>query len=349
MSVVIRTSDRATFRRCRKQWDYSSKIRRNYEPVKTPTPLEFGIAFHEAMEVYYDPKGWESPLAVKASAALGAFAKAVNRQKEQYADSVGVLSDEMKVEFEERYELGIGMLNYYIFNYSAEYDMSWVPIAVEQHFELPIVDLDGNTIYVDGEPLVYQGRIDLIMYDGSTDTYWLVDHKTRAKFDSTDHYEQDTQASSYIWAAEQLYDIKLEGVIFNEIKKTVPKEPKVNKNGTLSVDKRQQTTAKLFRAKCEEVGQEPSKYQEYLDYLEDYGPEFVRRVITYRGKAAKRVQHQLIVDEAIDMASNPRIYPNPSDFNCRGCPFRTPCAAFLDDADEEYLLNDSTLFRKRED
>ena len=53
--LIVRTSDRGTFRRCRELWNFTSKIRENWEYVPGVEALDFGTAIHAALEVYYDP------------------------------------------------------------------------------------------------------------------------------------------------------------------------------------------------------------------------------------------------------------------------------------------------------
>src|SRR6516164_542862 len=57
--IPIHASDRATFKRCRRRWDWSSPMRVNLVPrVDTGTvvmPLWFGSGIHWALSQYYDP------------------------------------------------------------------------------------------------------------------------------------------------------------------------------------------------------------------------------------------------------------------------------------------------------
>jgi hypothetical protein len=56
----IHTSERKSFRACRRRWDWL--FRGHYYPVETAKPLEFGIAYHKAMEVWYNPDTWTGTL-----------------------------------------------------------------------------------------------------------------------------------------------------------------------------------------------------------------------------------------------------------------------------------------------
>src|SRR5947209_3560583 len=82
--LIIRTSDRAYFKRCRQLWDFTSKIRMNYEPLVQPRPLEFGTAIHRGLEVYYNPETWDWDWEVKQGLCLKAFADAIEETKQTY-------------------------------------------------------------------------------------------------------------------------------------------------------------------------------------------------------------------------------------------------------------------------
>lgn len=346
---IIRTTDRAHFRSCRQEWDFGSKIRMNFEPVVTNKNLEFGTAIHAGLEAYYDPQTWALPHDVITRNAIAKFI-ATNKQQRDLAPSL------LEEDYDERQELGIGMLKFYC-SWAKDVD-SFYPVAVEHDFEVPIpvpdavvvppdfdCDADGNLMY-QGFPVVYQGTIDLVVVDFQGRT-WIVDHKTRKSFGDTTWTDIDSQASSYAWALQVMQDIRVEGVIFNELAKTYPVPPKMNKNGKLSVDKRQRTTPDLFRKAIEENYLNPDDYQEFIEFLETRGVDpFVRRIQTPRSRKELAYQGRMIYNEALDMLANPSIYPNPDQFRCGMCAFKDPCRARISGEDYEYILADSSMYKK---
>jgi hypothetical protein len=149
----------------------------------------------------------------------------------------------------------------------------------------------------------------------------------------------DEQCGSYCWAIQQMLGIKVEGVIYNELFKAVPHKPRLLQKGTLSVDKSQNTTLELYMEAIQEVGQDPAQYRDMLNFLEDQGNKFFRRVQVHRNQTELLNLQDRICLEAIDMLNDPSIYANPTRVNCSGCMFRTPCLTMQDGSDTGWILN----------
>lgn len=118
-----------------------------YYPLVTPRPLEFGSAFHKAMEKFYDPLTWGND-SVKSALAIASFVQECDAQFSRYKKlNLGNLDPSMKQEYDDRKTLGLGMLRYYTKYVSPEYDVNFVPVKVEIEFEVPIKDPDGNYMW----------------------------------------------------------------------------------------------------------------------------------------------------------------------------------------------------------
>jgi hypothetical protein len=143
----IHTSERRSFRGCRRRWDWL--FRRNLYPLTTAKPLEFGVAFHEAMETYYDPEKAEFPPEIRAALAIEAFrqkCEAQRKKAEEYWN--GDLDLSIQADYNERVELGIGMLKYYTKKIAPTWDYGWTTEKVEVSFMLPIPHPDtGEYIF----------------------------------------------------------------------------------------------------------------------------------------------------------------------------------------------------------
>jgi len=337
MTTIIRTSDRNYFKRCRQLWDFTSKIRQNYEPEIVAKPLNFGTAIHAALEAFYDPQafknmGYESRVGI----GLGSFLKTIKEQKATHLRIRGAedLAFEIEDDYEQQSALGIGMLQNY-FSWARTND-NFIPVYVEIEFEVPIEGLDAT----------YQGRIDLIVQD-EFGYYWIVDHKTTSQFGDVEYLALDEQCGSYVWAIKKAIGIDIKGIIYNEIRKAVPEGPKVLKKGTLSVDKGANTTYELFLQACKNLDQPTEMYADYLDYLKNNGKQFIRRTKVLKNSNELEVQERRIYLEAVDMINNPSIYPNASRFNCMGCSFMQPCIAKQENNIEGMQFMLDNLFRKR--
>jgi hypothetical protein len=337
---IIRTSDRQFFKKCRQLWDFSSKIRQDYEPLIAPKFFDFGSAVHKGLQTLYDPKTWHLDRQVVESLSLKAFTDICSEQKGQYLRITdGDMAIDLEIDFKERIELGRGMLEYY-FKWARKHDQGFTPKLVEVEFEVPIPRL-----VIKGLPVVYQGRVDLVVEDEFGE-YWIWDHKTAAQFGTTQHLALDEQCGSYIWALKHKLGINIAGVVYNELRKKVPHAPHQNKNGFLSVNKQQDTTLDLFLEAMEALGHTPSMYESYIEYLTECPKEFVRRTQVHRNRAEMEIQENRIRLEAIDMLNNPSIYPNPTKWNCDGCWFFAPCIATNENSDVQFLLQEG--YRKRD-
>lgn len=325
---IIRTSDRQYFKRCRQLWDFTSKIRQNFEPIQRIEALDFGTAMHSGLERYYDPLTWETGTLQQFNA------------KTAFLDSIKAVGTKVKIgalEFEERFEeqkeLGLGMLEFY-FAWAPSHDL-FVPKLVEVEFEVPIPGLNG---------VVYQGRIDLIVEDEYG--YWLVDHKTTAQLAQTEWLALDDQCSSYAWAIREQLGLEVRGVIYNELRKKAPRKPSVLRSGALSVNKSQDTTYETYLATINELGYKAKAYDSILQYLKDNPKEFVRRTkVTYTSRMMDIVGKRIRA-EAVNMLGDPDIYPTPSRFNCNGCRFFAPCLALQEGSDPQFILDEMYERRK---
>lgn len=129
-------SGRKAFRACRRRWDWV--YRDMYSPQVQAMPLEFGIAFHVAMETFYEPRTWNQDLEIRTDLALVAFRRTCDQQLRKYKKlnpdpDVTVLDS-----YKEHQELGLNMIKYYCGKMSPIYDRMWTPIRVEVSFEVPL-------------------------------------------------------------------------------------------------------------------------------------------------------------------------------------------------------------------
>ena len=354
---VIRTSDRINFKSCRKAWDYGSKLRRNLEPISLPKPLDFGTAIHAGLQKFYDPLTWSWPRDVVQIASVQTFVKTNWQGLQRYEELRGP-DEELKMDFLERERLGIGMLENY-FAYATQND-KFTPIYVEVEFEVPIPvprelrlppgfghTVDGDLTF-NGEPVVYQGRIDMIVQD-ELGHYWIDDHKTTAQIraDVVAHLELDEQMKSYVWAIQRQIGVKIQGMIYNELYKGVPAPPpenKVQRKGRwYSINMSQDTSYELYKktvAEGDPVAYAGGLYDEFLAFLLNQGNKYFRRTqVMYNDFELEFIGYQICL-EAIDMLSNPLIYPNPSRFKCGYCMFRTPCLANMDGSGDDFVLKE---------
>lgn len=137
----LHTSERLSFRGCRRRHHWLFVER--WYPQTTPKPLEFGSAFHKALETWYAPDMWGKDPETRLLLVEQAFIGACKEQKLEYLKLIaGGIDPEVEADFNERIELGLGMLRYHCKKVSPERDRGFRPIQVEIEFEVPIIDGD---------------------------------------------------------------------------------------------------------------------------------------------------------------------------------------------------------------
>lgn len=345
---VVRTSDRISFKRCRRSWDMGSFQRQRYVPLVRPKPLDFGIAMHEAWAVYYDPDTWHIPRPLMLEPMLARFMAVTHEQLTNYREAGYELAIDLEQDFEERIELGRGMIEHYV-KWAPKVD-NFKPVKVEYDFEVPIMNPFANntgseqlTCACHGWPVFYQGRIDGIIQD-DMGFYWILEHKTAAQLGPTDHLVLDEQCGSYAWALQH-YGMNVRGVVYNEAIKNFPTPPTRLKSAregrNYSVNRQQRTTYEVYMQTLIDNHEPVELYQEFLQYLKDEGNPFFRRTQVHRNHNELKDIGVRVAYEALDMI-NPDllVYPNPTRINCQMCSYRTPCIMMNEGSDYEFYLKE---------
>lgn len=376
---TIRTSDRRTFRRCLRKWDFQSSLRGNWQHKGTEQNINFwfGSAIHFSMEDYHGENKFGDP------------------RKAFWAYYQAFPTDELPMGAEAHYELGMAMLSYYLTWYKRHNDVTGfetayvdpethqlfdphttkktasMNYAVEQSFILPLntwvaVDVDGNiaetyfvepedkNIVIDGKvhdivPVCYHGTMDKIVCD-KYGRYWILDYKT-AKGADTNKLDTDDQISAYLWAFEKWFGIRPYGFIYLQLTKEAVQEPRRLKNGELSVDKKQKTTYSLLKQEIindyGSVKDAPDKLIQFLNHMASIeSPEGDRFI---RWDFVKRTPEQIVSTEEHILGELRQMlwkdlycYPSPTRDCIWDCPCRDLCLA-MDRKDEtaisEFMVN----------
>lgn len=377
----IHTSERRSFRACRRRWDWA--FNKAWYPKITAKPLEFGVAYHEAMEVYYEPEMWETDRQVRAALAIQTFVAKCEEQRQNALENGGssfFYDEDVEIDYNERVELGKGMLNYYFTEVAPVVDVGWKPVKVEIGFMVPIPnvrtgeeyiicrcvncklkwdiyisDEDIDDVKFRGLPVVYAGRLDMLAEDlTNKGTYYIFDWKTaRTIPNNHDFLYLDDQIGSYVWALSRI-GLNVRGFVYHEQRKGFPQAPKRNKQRRLgllySIAKNQDTdydsyleTVRAHDAEAYEAG----LYDEYLTYLKQHGIKFFERSkIAKVRQELDEIQRNISL-EALDMINTDlSIYPSPGRFGCQFCAFQTPCIEMNSGGDYEVALQ--SMYEQRE-
>ena len=370
--VATHVHDSITFKECRRKWYLSSPFGRHLQKKAefgVAEPLWLGSGFHFAMEDYF---GYN-----RFGGLINAF--------EEYAKSFP--PEECPDNVEEVIELGKGMLT--TFQEWADEHKNWKVVWVDDkplveeayslvleeasYYETPsqryfwnaekeLWEGDYYHDYMTAEELqhfkfvevVAHGKFDAIVED-ENGGWWVADYKTAKAFD-TAKLSRDPQISRYCWAAEQWLDHEIEGMLYIQVSKTVPKKPKIGKTG-VSVDARQKVTYKAYREALLEYYHDmqyvPAKNIQFLNELasriDEHGNEFVRIDWVPRLPEERLSHYEDMIAELRDsLNSHLRIYPNPTRDCSWKCPFKDICEAYnmkmpIEPLLDEYEVRNETM------
>ena len=367
----IHTSDRATFKHCRRRWNWSSPMRGNLrgrvQHYGVAWPLWFGSICHKALEDFYQPDQ------VVQIDLVAAFLEHFNEESEKVKRENADYWDSYQTEFAAHKSVGEGMMAAY--QDFARVNDDFTVVAAERDFKVHIgylvqkdngsleflstghPELDVWTHVYPSKPVYYCGRMDAVIQDNETGRYGVMDHKTAAKMEEEYFVklEMDTQVGSYMWAAQEyakqegLPWTKIDFVYYNVLRKACISEPTVLKSGRLSLNRAaESTTHALFMEAIKKEGLESwfatdDKAQGYASWLLEEGDRrfFVRETV-YRNQHELDQIHSDILMETADMLNDPRLYKNESaSWYCTRCPFRAPCLAVNDGSDYESMLSEN--------
>jgi hypothetical protein len=361
----IHASEIRAFLECRRAWDWG--YRERYAPFKAPVPLEFGKAWHGALEAVYDPDRWERASKEELyNAGLNELVRIMTDQQIAYLNRVGkyVLDVQDQEDYQERTVLAKNML----FNLVRNLDKDkYRPIAVEVEF-LEGLTFDGGPLHCTcdscwdkyiqyeaaaaapqailrsrhkwaGLPVVFGCRIDALLED-KHGSLWLGEHKSAANLlyaEDIQELTRDIQVNSYLWAVNH-GGRRVCGVLYNQFRKAYPKPPKklVNtQDGRQFSINRQQltdyaTAVRYFRT--DTWAWERGLYREYLNWLRADGKkDFFRQFSIFRTDEQIKLAGDRLAQYAAAMLGDPDLYPNTSvKFICDRCRFSQPCQDLFD-------------------
>jgi hypothetical protein len=271
------------------------------------------------------------------------------------------MSAEQAEEFQEHYDLGIGMLEFYR-EYAKKND-NFDVIAAEHTFSVPIYDFghdcelqavdvrDGQT-----KPVHLRGTQDAIIRDRETGRFGILEHKTAVSINE-DYFlklDKDEQCTTYMFAGEveaKVHDLpysEIDFVLYNALRKAFPRWPTITSRGDISINRAtESTTIDMLMRTIDDMGmsdswQEFEKLRAYVEYVQDAGDEqFIVRNHVRRNRNEIFSCGKRVYMEAKDMLNSPSIYPNPTgNYSCLKCIFRAPCIAKDDGSEWEWMLDE---------
>ncbi len=328
MAYRIHTSDRAAFKRCRREWDFSSPNRQGLEPDSQPGPIDLNQALHAALAVYYFPGMWEWDRAV----VMPLVHQALDRSIQGQSDT----ADEQARQ--ETLARGHALLDAYA-AWAPTVD-HFTPLRIDTDFEVNIPNPAApgtNLVTPNGEEIRYCDRVDLLAIDND-DVYWVVQHRLITDgWTDHDQLQLDERTIAWCWAWPQFYlGMYIAGTIYNEIRADPGELPTVSPqpSGRLKVHHRRMYARS---------GTAPD------ERLRAEGTEAFRRTRVRRSEAELAAAAADLAAEASNATqTNLEIYPSPAPAVCARCSYRPPCLALNQGGDVGAELSSSYRHRAPE-
>ncbi|OQA86611.1 MAG: PD-(D/E)XK nuclease superfamily protein [bacterium ADurb.Bin236] len=256
----VTCSSLKTFKLCRK--DYNLRFIRGLQGLEESEAQYLGSVMHGALERWHG----------RGDADKDAVVAAIF----DYID-VAFSSREQDERQKKDWHLARAMITAYIETYPSEdFDV----IAVEKQFQCPIINPDTGAA---SRSFYMRGKVDaLVMRNGE---YFLLEHKTAAVIDKSyiEKLPLDFQVTLYAHYLEQFMNIRIAGVIYNVLAKSLIRQSKgeteeefeqrradliaKSKSGKSSAKRKLPETDDEYSARLAEKYREPGMFHREMLYI----------------------------------------------------------------------------------
>lgn len=198
----------------------------------------------------------------------------------------------------------------------------------------PLIEYD-IVVPIDGTQFVFAGKADVVLRDKLTGMVEVIDWKVRRSLAALESEQLNAQIGLYQHALRLLGVEAHMGTVY-QIKNHLPKQPKLNKDDTMS---RANISSDwpTYRDALVAAGLDPNDYLDMRDKLAD--KEFFRplRVVRTEDTTAALWQNLVAYAEIIEGADE---FPRSYGYPCKSCVFAAWCSAELYGYDTDALLDD---------
>lgn len=341
--IVTHISDVTAYKSCRRRHSWSSRYHSNLEPKRPYAPFFTGSAVHYCIE----------ELRSEGVAPLTSLSKYLRNQLVTMRKDQQLWLVERPA-IRQQVKLIKAMIEQYMIwarnNRGPFSDANMEALAHECTFGPESDPISGETSNREKDfpgvllksggkvlwpPVMIAGKFDGLERRKSDGTLWVAEYKTcRGIEERAALLQHDEQATTYVYAASELFGEPVSGIVYTLLRKKAPATPDVLKSGHLSANKNIDTTVAAFRRAIKQhYGTAATEafiqkqYGEVLANIAAFGKPFVARVAIERTPQ----QLDLFVEElhatVVEM-NNPAtpMYANRT-WSCPGCMFRQPCLA----------------------
>lgn len=332
--VLIRTSERTSFKRCRQAWDWGYNER--LKPIQERPALRFGTLVHKAMELRYPPGIKRGPRPAET------FEKIYRAEQTKLEEEYPEMMRDAEGDWEEMLDIGVDMLEGYVELYGRDED--WKVLASEMTFQVPVLPPDW---LIDRWELTKaQAKRPLFYYVGTIDGVWqnrmdggvrVRDYKTTSGDPEAEGRNKgvlDEQTTAYwTWGVDWLISKKI----------LKPREQQALDGMLFEFMRKAKRDARPQNAQGQYLNQDGSVSKKQP-------PKAFHRELVYRGETDRENARTRAVQEYIEMTAvregRAAVYKSPGssypDMQCRACAFRDICELHEIGADWE-SLRDATM------
>ena len=317
------------WRRCPKAYEYA-EIRR-LQAKRRPVPMLEGTILHEMLEAYYNALGMT---VAHADAAESDPSEVLKR----YAVEFRALLEEEREHYGEHFIENLGRI---FAGYKRTWaDEDWCVEATEETIYTPLT-----------KDITFRGTVDLRVRTDKDDRFWQVDHKVKKVIPTPDQRFSNQQLLLYPWAwnREHSKAERVDGIIWNYLRRKAPTVPEVLKKGGLTQRADLDTDVFTYAKAISDNDLNPSDYADYLGALEKRSQNrfFERVPLPLPDEAHIDAVLEDFKHTAI-MMKNLRVYPrNLTEMCPSNCQFFDLCRAELTGVDTKFVLK--SKYEERED
>lgn len=347
--AIIRTSDRISYRRCRRMWNWSHSSRGNLQTSSAYAPFWLGSGMHFALEDFH---GYER-FGPQASNAFIAYLRATEKSGSAIPDDAKELT-----------ELACGMLDYYEAWLESREPLNTLIVAgipqveVNFHIEIPkehLIPYCLPQVLDLYDEILYSITLDRVILD-SYGRLFCIEYKSAKRFEHM-HLDTDPQVGAYMWGMHIKYpEYEIGGMAYQQHKKQLLGSPAfLGSTKRFSTSKRQKTSYALYLGALRglygnDLNTFPHENQVFLEYLmsqeSEDRDELIKRDYIERNEHQRNAEYQKILQEVGEML-NPDLplYPNPTRDCSWQCGFTVPCVAKDAGEDWQHHLLNTTMRR----
>lgn len=323
----VHVSGVQTFQKCKRRWYYSdADWGLGYRSPRMNDKVTLGIWWHYAQALVAGGDNY-----------VDTVVRVLDRQDELYGpDSITLDLDEKFSSLMSAHELWQQADKSRYSDDQLEY------LAIEEKFSLPIY---GHRL---------EGQWDAVVRHKQSDTLYVLERKTTISPNRIEAgINWDLQPRFYTWAAGQLFDGPVVGVIYEIVRNTDPYTVKMLiRNGLPSKAKVELdgTTHEVYYNLLIEAAQERdldpdqvvADYEQQLNYLLLNKNPIFRRTLFVPSADMRQQSMECMIDASVEMQEAdlvaPDMFPALNRHACGLCPYKEVCLAHDDGADWQGLL-----------